>query len=151
MKNITLYDATAYGVDKVLDALEYTVNNTKISPWEITFAKDGMPILAVERTRNGESQIGYLTPFRGYRFQVSETIDGQWDLGASEVATDMYQLAYMDELGYKCLRALCDTALHKFGANVGVKEAPKYDAFLCLCADYLRKRTDHIKRCYGIA
>ena len=150
MKNITSYGASTYGVDKVLDALEYTVN-AKISPWEITFGEDGMPILAVERIRNGESQIGFLTPFRCYRFQVSATIDGQWDLGSSDVATDMYQLAYMGELGYKCLRALCDTALNKFGTHVGIKDMATYDAFLCLCADYLRKRTDHIKQCYHIA
>ena len=150
MKNITSYGAAAYGVDKVLNALEYTTN-AKISPWEITFAEDGMPIICVERIRNGESQIGYLTPFRGYRFQVSATIDGRRDLGASDVATDMFELAHMGELGFKCIRALCDTALNKFGAHVSIKEAVHYDAFICLCADYLRKKTDHIKKCYGIA
>lgn len=150
MMNIATYGCADGMTENVLDALEYTTN-AEISPWEITFGEDGMPILAVERIRNGESQIGYLTPFRGYRFQVSATLDGKWDLGSSDVATDMFELAHMGELGYKCLRALADTALHQFGAHRGIKEAAYYDAFLCLCADYLRKKTDHIKRCYGIA
>ncbi len=154
MKNINTYDSTSYGTGEVLDALEHTVN-AKISPWEITFAEDGMPILAVEKMGDKaeciSNHIGYLTPFRGYRFQVSATLDGKWDMGASDIATDMFKLAHMGELGFKCLRAFCDTALNKFGAHVGIDEAPVYDAFLCLCADYLRKRTDHIKQCYHIA
>ena len=150
MTGITTYGACDYFTYKVLDNLEHTMN-AEISPWEITFTENGMPILCVEANRDGENRIGYLTPFRGYRFQVSGTIDGKWDLGASDVATDMYQLAHMGELGFKCLRAFCDTALHKFGAKVSIDNTATYDAYLCLCADYLRKRTEHIKRSYGIA
>lgn len=148
--NITTYGSADAMTEHVLDALEYTVN-AKISPWEITFTETGMPVLCIEGSRDGESRIGYLTPFRCYRFQVSGNLKGDWDLGSSEVATDMFELAHMGELGFKCFRALCDTALNKFGAHVGIKNTATYDAFLCLCADYLRKRTDHIKQCYHIA
>ena len=150
MTNVMTYGSCDYFAKKVLEDLEPTVN-AEISPWEITFTEDGMPILCVEAIRDGESHVGYLTPFRCYRFQVSGTMDGKWDLGSSDVATDMFELAHMGELGYKCLRALCDTALHKFGAHVGVYATATYDAYICLCADYLRNRTEHIKRCYGIA
>ena len=48
-----------------------------------------MPILKVACVTNDEKEeeviTGYLSPFRGYRFQVSATHDGITDLGASDV------------------------------------------------------------------
>lgn len=38
-----------------------------------------MPILELV---NGGKTV-YLTPFRWYKFQVSQTLDGEWDLGSS--------------------------------------------------------------------
>lgn len=150
MTNITTYGCADYFAEEVLVKLEPTVN-AEISAWEITFTENGMPIIAVPRTRDGKDQLGYLMPFRAYRFQVCGNQKGDWDLGASDVMTDMYELAHMGDLGFKCLRALALDALHHYGAYVGVTESASFDAFITLCADYLRKRTDHIKRCYGIA
>lgn len=70
--------------------------NLKFKPIEITSYdfKRGekeyhMPILKVacvtEDEREAEIITGYLSPFRGYRFQVSATHDGQVDLGACDV------------------------------------------------------------------
>lgn len=39
----------------------------------------------VESPSNEKKLIGYLTPFRGYRFQISATREGAMDLGSSPV------------------------------------------------------------------
>jgi len=39
------------------------------------------PQIEITNPFNGE--VGYLAPFRWYSFQVSGTIDGEWDLGSS--------------------------------------------------------------------
>lgn len=48
-----------------------------------------MPILKIACVLDNEEQseiiTGYLSPFRGYRFQVSATHDGNMDLGSSSV------------------------------------------------------------------
>lgn len=41
-----------------------------------------MPQLTIKAN---DKVVGYLTPFRGYRFQVSLTEEGEWDLGSSPV------------------------------------------------------------------
>jgi len=40
-----------------------------------------MPILELVNSDTGKTV--YLTPFRWYKFQVSQTFDGEWDLGSS--------------------------------------------------------------------
>lgn len=40
-----------------------------------------MPIL--ELVNVDKNKTVYLTPFRWYKFQVSQTLDGEWDLGGS--------------------------------------------------------------------
>lgn len=147
MTGILHYGCNDYFTEKVIEDLEYTTN-AEISAWQITFSDTGMPILAVPGER---LEIGYLTPFRAYRFQVSGTIDGTGDYGSSDVATNMYELAHMGELGCICLRALALEATNKFGTKIGIKNMAIFDAFIELSADYLRKHTDHIKQCYHIA
>ena len=44
-------------------------------------AGKGFPVLVLS---NGEKEI-FLSPFRLYKFQVSETLEGSWDLGSSQV------------------------------------------------------------------
>jgi hypothetical protein len=46
--------------------------------------KNGLPVLSVVEEETNKT-IGYLTPFRGYRFQISETIKGEGDMASSEV------------------------------------------------------------------
>lgn len=43
---------------------------------------NGMPVAVITAC---DEEVGYLSPFRSYTFQVSETVDGQWDLGCSQV------------------------------------------------------------------
>ena len=40
----------------------------------------------------GGDVVGYLTPFRGYFFQVSQTIDGNCDMGTSRMNRPMSQM-----------------------------------------------------------
>ena len=49
------------------------------------------PIVEVVLTSpEGEARvIGYLCPFRNYRFQISETFQGEWDLGSTPVIPDL--------------------------------------------------------------
>jgi hypothetical protein len=149
MMNITTYGSASFFTKEVIAKLDET-EKADIGKWEITFS-DGMPVLGVPRIRDDNEQLGYLMPFRAYRFQVCGNMNGEWDLGSSDVMPDMFQLAHLGELGFKCLRALALDALHHYGAEVGVNNVDAFDAFICLCADYLRKRTEHIKQCYHIA
>lgn len=57
----------------------------KVSIKEIKFYNENikMPI-GILTDENGE-EVGYLSPFRNYCFQVSGTFDGQMDLGSSKV------------------------------------------------------------------
>ena len=49
---------------------------------ELRMYENFMPVLEIKV--NGKV-VGYLAPFRGYRFQVSGTFDGDGDYGSSEV------------------------------------------------------------------
>lgn len=136
-----------------------TIEDRDVSEWNITFGEEGMPILAVhcrhpfhkdKETGMPEEYTGYLTPFRAYRFQVSETVSGQGDCGSSTVATDMYRLAEMGDLGAKALEGMAMYAMCRAGAYIsGIKDRAMFDTFIALSAAYLRERKDHIIKCYG--
>lgn len=64
-------------------AAETNVNSITYSFGNIiTNSKDNMPLLVV--LANGKV-CGYLSPFRKYSFQISRTVDGECDMGASPV------------------------------------------------------------------
>lgn len=48
----------------------------------LSFNDHNMPIATIEYN---DGSVGYLSPFRAYKFQVSKTFDGQYDMGSSEV------------------------------------------------------------------
>lgn len=55
----------------------------KKATWgELKMYENFMPVLEI---KVDDIVVGYLSPFRGYRFQVSATFDGQCDYGSSEV------------------------------------------------------------------
>lgn len=56
----------------------------KVTMNEIQFTNSKMPIGILVDKESGD-EIGFLSPFRSYKFQVSGTFDGQWDLGSSKV------------------------------------------------------------------
>lgn len=56
--------------------------NSAVTLGNIIKTEAGMPILEVLLN---EECTGYLSPFRGYCFQVSMTSSGQWDMGSSPV------------------------------------------------------------------
>jgi hypothetical protein len=145
MMDIMTYGSTSIFAKDVIAKINGT-EKTDIGEWEITFS-EGMPVIGIP----GKRGLGYLTPFRAYRFQVSGDLEGRGDYGSSDVMVDMYKLAFMDELGFKCLKALALDAVRQYGADIDITNVDVFDAYLCLCADYLRKHADHIKQCYGIA
>ena len=49
---------------------------------ELRMYENFMPVLEI---KVNDKVVGYLAPFRGYRFQVSGTFDGEGDYGSSEV------------------------------------------------------------------
>ena len=142
------YGVQSAGIEKALNEfVDNYVDHELSDDWDIIITETGMPVMQVPT----DSGTRYLTPFRGYRYQMSGTVNGSGDYGASEVCTDMFKLARMDELGYKCLDAFATIAIHKAGGRVGIKNYMNYCIFMSLSVAYLRTHEDHIKKCYGIA
>lgn len=67
---------TATTIKIATDTITYSFGNITTS------SKSGMPMLEVMAN---EKVIGYLSPFRKYSFQISRTINGECDMGASPV------------------------------------------------------------------
>ena len=90
---------------------------------EIRFYQDSIPIAVIVDAETQE-EVGYLSPFRGYRFQVSQTFDGCGDLGSSDVVglnkilhcnapKDLGEFGYNSNLGWEdtCIEFLMGQAL----------------------------------------
>lgn len=62
----------------------------------------------------------YLAPFRWYKFQVSKTADGEWDLGSSMVI-EFEKLVHLDvEQFFNTLLTLAYTAVYMYCMRKGV-------------------------------
>lgn len=83
------------------------------------------PVLEI---KVNDKVVGYLAPFRGYRFQVSGTFDGEDDYGSSEVVglknailkstgTSDDSLHYAHDTSIEMLLGLATIALAKFCRN----------------------------------
>ena len=59
-----------------------TIEVKKATWGELRMYENFMPVLEV---KVDDKVVGYLSPFRGYRFQVSGTFEGEGDYGSSEV------------------------------------------------------------------
>lgn len=87
--------------------------------------EDGFPTLILT---NGENKTildeVYLTPFRGYSFQVSATMDGEYDLGHSEVVGLGNIISPRSEKSGGVYRtSLTKTAIEKYIFELLAKEA----------------------------
>ena len=109
-----------------------------------------MPTLSVPMSER-RSGIGYLTPFRCYRFQVSGTFDGEGDFGSTIVATDLYKLTELGELGAKALTMMAENAIMKASgiSRIPIKAQAIFDAYISLCFSYLQSKADNLKKIYA--
>ena len=110
---------------------------------------------------SGRTRIGFLAPFRGYRFQVSGNITGDGDYGSSEVVglarilladynmpedkagTWGYQSNIRTEnIGIYILETLAEIAIGKFtnGGERGIKERDTLTKFVELCSMYIANK-----------
>lgn len=70
----------------------------------------------MEITINGGKKTGYLSPFRGYRFQVSESASGCGFISESMLNTRMHELATIS-CGHAVLMRLALDALERANAD----------------------------------
>lgn len=114
----------------------------EMQAWDIAFS-DGMPVMAVPAIIRGKKTIGYLTPFRGYRFQVSGDFEGHGDFG-STIVTKLRDYA-MDEHQHIVLMSMAELCLYRAGYSdceehqrIGNKATKMLDTFVALCISYLK-------------
>ena len=116
--------------------------------------------ITVDDSDSDRKRIGYLTPFRGYRFRVSGDMNGGGDYGSSEVvglarilladygtAEDkMGTWGYQTNVpifntGVYMLEALAEIAIVKFtDGERGLKERITLTKFVELCSAYIANK-----------
>ena len=87
---------------------------------EIAYTPGKMPTLILEIVDPETDKViteGYLTPFRGYRFQVSGTMDGQGDFGSTQVIHFKEFETLSDIAIAEILRSLAMAAIHAFSKS----------------------------------
>lgn len=117
----------------------------KMQAWDIAFSESGMPIMAVPIHWHGKATVGYLSPFRGYRFQVSGNFEGQCDCG-STIVTDLK--SYADAGDDAVLLMMAENAIYranhyteedgKVYTKLGFKEIMHLDAYMAFVIAYLK-------------
>lgn len=148
--NATTFSFQDVDTKKVLQSIS-TTNTSKPGAWEIGF-NDGMPILGIPMKPNPIEETpltAFLSIFRCYRFQVSRTFNGQGDMGSTIVATDMWRLTELGELGAKCLTEMASAAIMKAGCTIPMDKYANLDAYISLCYDYLKDNAHIFKAIYG--
>lgn len=117
--------------------------------------------ITVDDSDSDRKRIGYLTPFGGYRFQVSSNINSGGDCGSSEVVglarilladygtkdkagTWGYQTnVSVADTGVYMLEALAEIAIHKFtDGGRGLKDRITLTKFIELCSAYIANKVD---------
>ena len=118
----------------------------KMQAWDIAFSDHGMPVMAVPIHWHGKATIGYLSPFRGYRFQVSANFEGQGDCG-STIVTDLK--SYADAGDDAVLMMMAENAIYranyytteedeKIYTKLGFREIMHLDAYMAFVIAYLK-------------
>lgn len=92
-------------------------------------------------TLNKGESIAYLSPFRGYRFQVSETKSGNNYISASMTNTKMYELTTIS-CGHAILFKLALDALSRAKADPVRRKT--LDEFIDVTIEWLKKYADDI-------
>lgn len=130
---------------------------SKAQEIEVMMTRGGMPVLKIVVEDNKDF---YLSPFRGYSFQVSGSLEGSGDYGSSEViglanvimAFDNYQkpksnlsiYAQNSDPTMIIFRSLINDALRKASIIVPIKVGDKFrndiiDEFINDVIDWLHK------------
>ena len=132
-------------------------NLTSVKTIEIMVAEGGMPMLKLKG--EGGRSLGYLTPFRGYCFQVSFTAEGNGDKGSTSVVglgKLAYALKHMSEVcSLSSLYSsngdslnlvfgdLAELAIYKSGSILDLEEYADYtifNTFVSDCVKYIREK-----------
>lgn len=133
------------------EIVKSTVGNKSVMP--------KMKITIIGNTANGRICKGYLSPFRGYRFQVSINKNGDGDLGSSEVLglarilfadytipddkADAwgYQTNFNDDTGIMLLQCMANDAIRKFSCGErSVSDKETLRKFIEICANYIAQK-----------
>jgi hypothetical protein len=148
--NIPVFGFQDYLTNDVIQTIDLNNHTAPTEAWEIAFTEGGMPTLTVPLSER-KSGIGYLTPFRCYRFQVSGTFNGDGDYGSTIVATDLYRLTELGELGAKALTEMAENAIVKATGlhRIPIKAQAYLDAFISLCYEYLQNKAESLKKIYA--
>lgn len=113
-----------------------------------TITNGNMPILKITKDND---RVGYLSPFRGYRFQVSGTIAGSGDYGSSSVV-GLAKVLYADyssdkdgtfgyqsnvsDTGAEILCSLAEIAIRNFDAYIPISEQCTFGKYMNLVFAY---------------
>lgn len=66
------------------------------------------PVLHIDgANKDGKYDTRYLMPFRLYKFQICETIEGEWDCGSSEVKRFRDIVEFTNDPVYELKKQLC--------------------------------------------
>lgn len=93
------------------------------------------------------TEVGYLMPFRAYRFQVCGNSDGEGDYGSSDIHRMHEVLQYDDEFttyAYDYLREQAIIAImrwlpeYRFGISMSDDDQEIFEAFLKECFDWVK-------------
>ena len=119
-------------------------DHDKMEAWDIAFDDTGMPVMAVPAVIRGHETVGYLTPFRAYRFQVSGNFKGEGDYGSTPV---MNLKRYANAEDDRVLCSLAELAIYKAGGgHLGHRETAILDTFVSLCISFLKQLSDEAVR-----
>lgn len=101
------------------------------------FIKNIPQLEIIAERENGETSTFYLSPFRAYGFQVSETDDGQWSRGQSEfIGLEYIVRANEKAIAKAIFRAMAGNALtahnqhYKEIWDPSFEEAARLEAFI---------------------
>lgn len=130
------------------------VKTMKFEICKSTIVDDNMPMMKITRD---DDRVGYLSPFRWYRFQVSGNMAGSGDYGSSPViglakvlyaqytsendGTAGYQSNYYDT-GAELLCVLAEQAIRNFDAYIPYSEIPTFGKYMNMVFEYLAKKLD---------
>jgi uncharacterized cysteine cluster protein YcgN (CxxCxxCC family) len=103
-----------------------------------------IPCVKVET--HDHSDFGYLMPFRAYRFQVCGNVEGECDLGSSDVKNFREQLKWMPEsVGINRLREQAIIAIMrwlpencKYGVSMSKDDADIFEEFIQNSYDWVK-------------
>ena len=103
-----------------------------------------IPCIRVETIDH--SDLGYLMPFRAYRFQVCGNVEGEGDLGSSDVKNFREKIKWMPEtVAINRLREQALIAIarwlpenYRYGVSMSDDDMEIFEEFLKECFDWVK-------------